>query len=344
MSAEDSDGSRRAHSDRAVWQTWRVPAAATFPDRRVGAAVDIGSNSVHLLVAGLAGHRLEPELDESLFLGLGSRVTEHGYLGGTARSELAATLNHYVELAESLGAANITLLGTEPIRRAADAAAVVHQVEVSSGMALHVLSHDEEAFLMLVGVTEGRPVARPMLVVDIGGGSSEFCVVDPLHPPHAIGFQLGSARLTDRFVRHDPPTATEVADIRAAAVAAIDADAPDAAPDEIVAVAGTASNLLKVLPDAGLGRVLTRERIEAIQAILATEPAALAAQRHLVRPIRARLLPAGAAIVGAIMDRYGLDQVRVSEAGVREGAILAVDHSGSGWRDHLATMAQGWRG
>ncbi len=328
----------------SVWQTWAVTTAATNPERGVGASVDIGSNSVHLLVAGLAGHRLEPALDESVFLGLGSRVVEQGYLGARARSELIATLVHYLELAESLGAAAVTLMGTEPIRRAADAAVIVHAVEATVGAPLHVLSHDEEAYLMLIGVTGGRPVARSMLVVDIGGGSSEFCVVDPSRRPHPSGLQLGSARLTDRFVRHDPPTADEVAGMRAAAAEVVATGAPKADPDEIVAVAGTASNLLKILPEAMRDRILTRERVGTIQAILATEPAAVVAERHLVKPIRARLLPAGAAIVDAIMDRYGIDQVRVSDAGVREGAILAVDHGGPAWRDRLATLAQGWIG
>ena len=309
----------------------------------VGASVDLGSNSVHLLVAVVAGHRLQSLVDESVFLGLGSAIAERGYLGRAARGELAATLVRYADAARRLGAANVTFIGTEPIRRAADGAAIVHEVVTASGAPLHVVSHEEEAYLTIIGVTEGMPVRHETLVVDVGGGSSEFCVVDAARPPRAAGLQLGSARLTDRFVTHDPPTASEVASMRAAAIEAV-RHAPDATPGEIVAVGGTASNLLKVLPAAMLDRTLTRERIAEVQSILASEPAAVASERHLVKPIRARILPAGGAIMDAILERYGADRIRVSEAGVREGAILAVEHGGPSWRDRLAELAHGWRG
>lgn len=290
----------------------------------------------------MAGHRLQPLVDESVFLGLGTAVGEQGFLGRARRGELTAALVRYADTATRLGAPGVTLLGTEPIRRAADAASIVHEVFAASGAPVHVLSHEEEAYLTIIGVTEGMPVTHETLVIDVGGGSSEFCVVDPTHQPRASGLQVGSARLTDRFVSHDPPTAAEVAAMRAAARAVI-ADAPAAHPTEIVAVGGTASNLIKVLPAAMLDRTLTRERIAEVLAILAAEPASAAAERHLINPIRARILPAGAAIVDAILEIYDADRLRVSEAGIREGAILAVDHAGPAWRDRLSDLAHGWR-
>lgn len=308
----------------------------------VGASVDLGSNSVHLLVSLVSGHRLESLVDESVFLGLGAAVAERGYLGRARRAGLVTTLIGYADAARQLGAVNITFLGTEPMRRAADGASVVHEVVTASGVPLHVLGHEEEAYLTIIGVTQGLPVRYETLVVDVGGGSSEFCVVDAHRRPRAKGLQLGSARLTDRHVRHDPPTATEVAAMRADAVVAV-RGAPRASPAEIVAVGGTASNLLKVLPSAMVGRTLTRERIAEALAILATESAAEASARHLIKPIRARILPAGGAILDAILERYDLDEIRVSEVGIREGAILAVEHDGPSWRDRLADLAQGWR-
>ena len=308
----------------------------------IGASVDLGSTSVHLLVAVIAGHRVQPLVDESVFLGLGAAVAERGYLGRAARAELTATLVRYADAARGLGATHVTFVGTEPIRRAADAGSIVDEVTLATGEPIHVLAHEEEAFLTIIGVTEGMPVTHETLVVDIGGGSCEFCVVDPTHRPRAAGLRLGSARLTDRFVHHDPPLASEIDAMQGAALAAV-RDAPTASPAEIVAVGGTASNLLKVLPAAALDRTLTRDRIHEALAILATEPAAVASERHLVKPIRARILPAGAAIVGAILDHYGLDRLRVADAGVREGTVLAVAHAGPAWRDRLAELANGWR-
>jgi exopolyphosphatase/guanosine-5'-triphosphate,3'-diphosphate pyrophosphatase len=294
-------------------------------------------------VAVVAGHRLQPLVDESVFLGLGSAIADRGFLGRAARGELTATLVRYADAARRLGATAVTFLGTEPIRRAADGPAIVHEAMTASGAQLHVVTHEEEAYLTIVGVTEGMPVTHETLVVDVGGGSSEFCVVDATTRPRAAGLRLGSASLTDRFAVHDPPTSTELAAIRAEVIVAV-LDAPDARPAEIVAVGGTASNLLKVLPAAMLDRTLTRERIAEIQSILASEPAEAAAERHVINPRRARILPAGAVILDGIMERYGADRIRVSEAGVREGAILAVDHGGPSWRDRLAELAHGWRG
>jgi exopolyphosphatase/guanosine-5'-triphosphate,3'-diphosphate pyrophosphatase len=158
----------------------------------------------------------------------------------------------------------------------------------------------------------------------------------------AAGLRLGSARLTARHVSHDPPTREELAAMTAAARAILDAGAP-ATPHEIVGVGGTASNLLKLLPEALADRLLTGRRIEEIREILVAEPAANLTEHYLVNPIRARLLPAGAAIVGAILERYGLDRMRVSNASLREGAVLAVLRVGPSWRDRLADLAHGWR-
>jgi exopolyphosphatase/guanosine-5'-triphosphate,3'-diphosphate pyrophosphatase len=303
--------------------------------------VDLGSNSVHLLVASVAGHQLTPLLDESVFLGLGTAVAARGILGRDASGELCTVLGGYAERARALGATAITFIGTEPIRRAADAALIVHAVTAATGVPLHVLSHEEEAFLTIVGVTEGRPVMHETLVVDIGGGSSEFCLVDPATPPRAAGLRLGSARLTDQYVDHDPPERDELEAMYAAALAAV-RSAPPGRPAEIVAVGGTASNLRKVVPIAPDGVITSAQLAEAMR-LLGSITAAQAIERYAFNPLRARILPAGAAILAAILERYGVPAVRVSDAGIREGTILAVAHAGPAWRDHLVDLAHGWR-
>jgi len=327
---------REARSGRRVCRD-PVEVIAT-----VGAAVDLGSNSVHLLVAAVAEHRLDPLVDESVFLGLGHAVDAEGRLGRTARGVLVDALVRYAQVARDLGATAITFVGTEPIRRAADAAAIVGEVEAAAGVPLHVLTHEEEAYLTVVGVMAGRLVDRETLIVDIGGGSSEFCVVSPTDPPRASGLKLGSARLTARHVTGDPATRPEVAAMIADAASILDS-APPIAPAEIVAVGGTATNLLKVVPEAMLGHVLTRDWIAQALGILESETAEVSADRHLIKPVRAHILPAGAAIMDALLTRYAVARIRVSEAGVREGAILVVDHVGVAWRDRLPELAHGWR-
>lgn len=308
----------------------------------VGAAVDLGSNSVHLLVAAVANLRLDPLLDESVFLGLGRALDGGGVLGPAARAGLVDALVHYTELARGLGAAHVTFIGTEPMRRAADAPRIAHEVEAATGVPLHVLTHEEEAYLTVVGVMAGRLLDRETLVVDIGGGSSELCVVGPTERPRAIGLKLGSNRLTARHVAGDPPTRFEVQAMIAEALEILQGS-PDAQPAEIVVVGGTASNLLKVVPAARIDLVLTRARLAEAMDILEHETAAEAVERHLVKPIRAAILPAGAAILDALLTRYAMDRIRVSDAGIREGAILVVDHVGAAWRDRLPDLAHGWR-
>lgn len=194
---------------------------------------------------------------------------------------------------------------------------------------------------MLLGVTKGRPITSNLLVVDIGGGSSEFVVVDRDGHEHAVGLPLGANRLTRDLVRGDPPSLWELEALRARARQVV-AGAPDVQPGEIVAVGGTASNLLRLLPATALDRVLTRRRLTVALAMLTVERSMEAAERHLVRPARARILPAGAIIVDAILERYGTDRMRVSEEGIREGLVLAAAAAGPAWRDRLPQLVRGW--
>jgi len=317
------------------------PRLVVPPGARIAASIDVGATSVHLLVGAVEGHRVAPLLDESVFLGLGDRVSADGFLGGELRTALAAELERYAAAARELGATSITAVGTDPMRRAADAAAVVHEAGLRAGLALHVLDHAEEGLLTLIGATGGSPVRGELLLVDIGGGSSEFVVVGPDRQVRAVGLPLGAARLTQDLVKADPPSLAEIEALRREVARRMDA-APEASPTEIVAVGGTATNLLRLLPTTTVDQALTRRRIAVALAMLTVERSAEAATRHVIRPERARILPAGAVIIDAILERYGADRLRVSEAGIREGAILAALHGGPSWRDRLAPMARGW--
>ena len=320
---------------------------------RIGAAVDVGSTSVHLVVARVGDGRLEPLHDESAFLGLGAAIDARGFLGSAATAELAGVLKGFAERARALGSAGLAVIGTEPTRRALDGPRIVRAVEREAGLALQVVSHDEEGLLTLIGVTGASAVPGGMIVVDIGGGSTEIVAAGLDGRPAARGLPLGAARLSARFVSHDPPQPAEAAAMLDHARAAL-ADAPrdgpadgraalSAAGASIVAVGGTAENLLRIVPNVATpGHVSTADLVEAM-ARLAGSPAQTVAARHGVRPARARLLPAGAAILLAVLERYGAELLRVSRAGIREGAILAVAIAGVAWRDRLADLATGRR-
>lgn len=318
-----------------------VPAPG--PGIRILAAADAGSNSVHLLVARLAGSDLEPVVDESVFLALGQAV-DRGWLGPELRAELVGTLVEQVATARSLGAEAIALVGTEPLRRSADAARVVAEVERSTGAPLAVLTPTEEGLLTVLGVTRGRPVRETTVVVDVGGGSSQLVEVEPGGRTSCVGLPVGSARLTATIVRHDPPVRREWAELRQRASELV-ASTPRAEPKRLVFVGGTATNLGRLVPDGiaaeDAGRTLTPALVEAAAAVLLASPAAVVAERFALRPERARVLLAGAAILLAVFGHSGIPEAEISGASLREGLVLAWARVGRGWRDRLPDLVWG---
>jgi exopolyphosphatase / guanosine-5'-triphosphate,3'-diphosphate pyrophosphatase len=312
-------------------------ARATKP--QVAAAVDIGSYSVHLLVAEVRGHELRVVHDESAFLGLGRRLLDTGRLGA-ARSTLRETIEGYVAHAGALGARTITLVGTDPLRRAADSAGAIDDIRAATGLDVVVLEHEEEAMLALIGVQGGRPLRRDLVMVDVGGGSTEVLTCGPKRPITAVGLPLGAARLSGVHIASDPPAPIELLALRAEVRAAMGA-APAFDADELVAVGGTARSLLRVGAPSP-NRVISARRVRRALEVIATTDAASIAERFNVRLSRARVLAAGATILAAALEHYDLSRLRVGAGGLREGVILAAHRAGPAWRRDLAELARGW--
>jgi exopolyphosphatase/guanosine-5'-triphosphate,3'-diphosphate pyrophosphatase len=312
--------------------------------RRVGAAIDLGSTSVHLLVARPERRGLVTVDDESTFLGLGAAVDGPGALGAAGRATLVDTVGTYVARARELGASRPILMGTEPLRRLGDAPRIIAEVSAATGVPLVVLEHEEEALLTLVGLTAGKAVRNDLLVVDIGGGSSELVEIGPGRLARAAGVQVGAGRLTRRFVDTDPPQRQQLDALKIAAAEAFDWT-PTGQPQEVVFVGGTASNILKLLRRLGSpdrDERLDRAALDVVREILLVAPAEMLAAQYGLRDARVRLLAAGAAIVETVLDRVGLPSGRVVDTGIREGAIIAADRAGDGWRDRLEELAHGW--
>jgi exopolyphosphatase/guanosine-5'-triphosphate,3'-diphosphate pyrophosphatase len=312
--------------------------------RRVGAAIDLGSTSVHLLVAAVDPSGLVTIADESTFLGLGAAVDGSGFLGPAGRTTLAATVHAYVDQARDAGVAEPIVMGTEPLRRLSDASRIVAEVSASSGVPLHVLDHGEEALLTLVGLSAGRAVRDELIVVDIGGGSCEIVEIGPGRLARATGLRVGAGRLTRRHVDHDPPTQDELRALANATDETFDWT-PSRPPADVVAVGGTASNLLKLVRRGGdpdRPDTLDRPALALARRVIASGPAELLAAQFEMREARIRLLAAGAAIVEVVLERSGVESVRVVDTGIREGAIIAAARAGAGWRERLEELAHGW--
>ncbi len=309
------------------------------PDRpgaaaEVGAAVDVGSNSVHVLVAQIGADALVPLLDESVLLGLGAIVDREGRLPAEACTATVEALRRYVARANELGARQITLLATEPVRRASNRSVLQTDVQRATGLPLHLLSHDAEAELTLLGVTHGRHPREPLLVMDIGGGSTELILVTPGGDPVVGVLPTGSSRLTAAFVTHDPPTWYEINALRGEAKRLVDA-MPSGKPERGVIVGGTGTNLVKILEGAELG-TLTTAQLEGVFSLLTSRPASSLVDSFMVNLRRAGQLAAGAALAAAVLIRYGLPALEVSDSSLREGAILAASVGGEGWPERLS--------
>ncbi len=315
------------------------PAGPAAPVR--AAAVDIGSTSVHLLVAEVSGAGVEPLLDTSELLGLGGRIEADGMLGPAARRELVETLARYAAEARRLGSSAIAFAGTDPLRHAADAARACRAIELATGVAVHVLDQGEEGALTLLGIAGGRPLDRALAVLDIGGGSTEIIVAGPDGIRQVVGLPIGASRLTASVGAGDPPSAADLAALRAEAARTV-AAAPDLRLGDVVAVGGTAYGLARVAAGpGGVERVIDRDGLRRAMTMAASEPSARVAALIGLNPRRARILPAGGVIVEALMDRYRIERIDATEASIRDGLVLALVRDGPAWRDRLGAIVRG---
>jgi exopolyphosphatase/guanosine-5'-triphosphate,3'-diphosphate pyrophosphatase len=299
--------------------------------------VDVGSNSVHVLVAQVGEEALLPLLDESVLLGLGAIVDREGRLPAEACAATVEALRRYVDRARELGARQITLLATEPVRRASNRSVLQADVQRATGLPLHLLSHDAEAELTLLGVTHGRHPAEPLLVMDIGGGSTELILVTPGGDPVVGALPTGSSRLSAAFVTHDPPTWFEVNALRAEAKRLVDA-MPSGQPALGVLVGGTGTNLVKILRDDTGHASLSAAQLQGAFSLLTSRPAAELVEAFGINLRRAGQLAAGAALAEAVLVRYQLPALQVSDSSLREGAILAASLAGENWPERLSQL------
>jgi exopolyphosphatase / guanosine-5'-triphosphate,3'-diphosphate pyrophosphatase len=312
---------------------------------RIAAAIDIGSNSVHLLLTELDGDVPTVLRDESLLLGLGAMVDLEGRIPDEGASAAIDALVAYVEAAEQEGAESITLLGTEPLRRASNRSHFCEAVEAATGLPLLVLSHEEEALLTTIAVLDGELVDEPMLVLDIGGGSSELVLLEPGADPVVGVMPIGSARLTAQHVEDDPPTAEEVAALRTESHHLL-SGMPAGRPRSGVIVGGSGTNLIRLTADeddeatedpAFIDRVRTARAIQIVMA----RPSHELVDLYGLRKRRVVQMAAGASLIEAALDCYNLERLEASDASLREGLLLAREAAGDAWREQLAALITG---
>jgi exopolyphosphatase/guanosine-5'-triphosphate,3'-diphosphate pyrophosphatase len=300
------------------------------------AVIDVGTNTVRLLVAetgGRSGYRTVLTAQEMTRLGQG--LLPARLLRPEPMQRTVSALRRFHALAEAEGASTIRAVGTSALREAANRAAFLAFARHDAGLEIAVISGEEEGRLALLGVRAGLAMLPDRLVMlDIGGGSTELLLAERLRILATVSTGLGAVTLTERFLKTDPPDPAELEAVRRAAARRFGrllreefrGLTTDAA---LVGTAGTVTSLAAI--DLGLdpydpGRVnghrLTRERVAELLQRLAALPLAHRREVRGLEPARADVIVAGTAVCLAAMDALSAGCLTVSDGGLREGILL----------------------
>ena len=307
------------------------------------AAIDCGTNSIRLLVADVPQQGAHTDLVRRMeVVRLGQGVDATGRLAADAIERTRAALARYAATARELGATEVRMAATSASRDAANRADFEQMVTATLGRPPDVITGREEAELSFLGATaslaaaaeaHGSPAPRPpFLVVDIGGGSTEFVLGDADGVRAARSVDIGCVRLTERHLRGDPPSAREIerteADIRTA-LAEVAAAVPVGKAATLVGVAGSVTTVAAIAldlpgydPAAIHGSRIAVDDVRKVTADLLAATRARRAAMPVMHPGRVDVIGAGALILRVLMDEFGSNEVVVSEHDILDGIAL----------------------
>lgn len=302
------------------------------------AAIDIGTNSVLLLVAEQVGERgLTAVVERATITRLGEGVDKSGELSEAAKARTLDCLRRYAIEARSAGAAKIAAAGTSAMRDARGGPEFAREVAAVLGVPPRIVSGDEEARLTFLGSLSGLQVGGRAVVFDVGGGSTEIVVGEHGVPGPRVSLDVGSVRLTERHVAHDPPLPEELEAARVSVRAAL-AGAPRPPREAtVVGVAGTVTTLAAIVhaitPYDGArvhGATLQRTDVSRVAAELAGMSSVQRRGVPGLDPKRADVITCGALIVDETLAYLGADALIASDRGVRWGLVQDLARAGTG--------------
>jgi exopolyphosphatase / guanosine-5'-triphosphate,3'-diphosphate pyrophosphatase len=285
------------------------------------AVLDIGTNTTRLLVAEVEdGHVVELERRTTITR-LGQGVDASGRLAQEAMDRVAEAIDGYREMIDRLGAERVVALATSAMRDAENGPEFRDHLRERFDIDARTISGDEEARLTFLGATSERTDDDDeTVVIDIGGGSTEYVVGRPGQDPgFHVSTQMGSVRHTERFLDSDPPRHEELERL----AGAVRETVPDVSVEHGIAVAGTATSLAAIDgADEVHGYRLSLATCERIVAMLAAKP--LEERRHVrgLHPDRAPTIVAGAVILTESVRVLGLKEAEVSVRDILHGAAL----------------------
>jgi exopolyphosphatase/guanosine-5'-triphosphate,3'-diphosphate pyrophosphatase len=299
------------------------------------AAVDCGTNSIRLLVADLADGRLTDLVREMRVVRLGQGVDRTGRLAPEALARTQAALRDYARTIRDSGAQHVRMVATSATRDAANRADFVAMVHAELGVEPEVISGHDEAALSFAGAASVLPdLTGPMLVADIGGGSTELVRGGAGESLVAHSMDVGCVRMTERHLHDDPPTASQieatVADLRAA-IDIARREVPLDAPATFVGVAGTVTTIAAIalgLPDydpvAIHGARIGRDQVEDVTARLLRMTHAERAALPVMHPGRVDVIGGGALVLRTLVQAIGAGSVIASEHDILDGIALSL--------------------
>jgi len=305
------------------------------------AGIDIGTNTLRLLVAETSASSHREIQSSRKITRLGQDLDRTGRLAPDAQERTLQALREFAGVIGSHAVLRTAAVGTSALRNAANAREFVAEAKRRTGIDIAVISGEEEANLTLQGVRRalspaGRADADPLAsarVIDIGGGSTEIIVTRQGVVTSMESLPLGAVYLTERFVRHDPPTGEELDSIRRAVTGELDAHPAEiirsGAPAACAGTAGTITTLAAMDqglaeydPDRINGYILQKAALDRMVERLAA--ATLEERRQIagLEPGREDIILAGAIIAREIMVRCGARELLVSDWGLREGILF----------------------
>lgn len=292
------------------------------------AAIDIGTNSVRLLVADVTEGRIDPVLQRIEITRLGEGLTRSPVLTPQAIGRTVRAVREFAACATQLGAASLVVVGTSALREAQNRATLERDLRP---LRVRVLTGEQEAELGFLGALAGLPDARGrILVLDVGGGSTELTVGTRERIEAQTSLPVGAVRMTEAFIRSDPPADVELEALaRSVATVLVPHRRTFKAPEVAVGVGGTVTTLVAV--DRALdpydprqvhGARLTRSKVRTLTRGLCAMPLAL--RRHLpgLQPERADVICAGAVILHTVLSELGIPELVVSESDLLWGVLL----------------------
>jgi exopolyphosphatase/guanosine-5'-triphosphate,3'-diphosphate pyrophosphatase len=293
-----------------------------MPMARVFAAADIGSNTAHLLVAATDGELVMRLDNVNEWIALGEVVARYGEIPPSSADDLIAAMTEFRRVAAGRGALGLYVFATEALRSAGNSKEVIKRIKTEAGVEVELISPRREAELSLTGVLLDTHSANPGLLFEVGGGSAQIAKMSEGEILAEESLKLGTGRLIAESGLKNPCPP----DVFGAATRLVQGrlDACPIQPEDgqiAVVSGGVARGLWRALHPDGEKR-LAVEEIEYLLWSTARLPVDRIVDRFDVKTKRAGTLLAGALIYSALMRRFRLRELVVSEFGVREGAIL----------------------